>query len=95
MGADCLQNFHHWYKWQEFFSIIPILVFDRPNAPKSTMAAQRFSSAQKVGLHQLRNISRTALPAWGAVHCRTDASSSTAIRNLNNTNRRNSSLQFS
>ena len=30
MGSDCLIDFHRWHRWVDFFSLAPVVVFDRP-----------------------------------------------------------------
>lgn len=47
MGADNLQNLHHWNYWQNFMHNIDIAVFDRPEYTHKSLrsqAAQRFSN---------------------------------------------------
>lgn len=82
MGADNLEGFHHWHRWQDIARIMPIAVFDRPGA---TLAASRSRAA--LALAQSRIDERDAVrladmraPAWMFFHGKRSPLSSTAIR---------------
>lgn len=82
MGADNLATIHQWQEWEAIFRLVPILVLDRAPFSHSSLrkkAAVRFQQHRypQRGLHILATM---PLPAWGFVHIRRHAESSTRIR---------------
>lgn len=82
MGADSLRSFHHWRRWEEIFSIVPVAIVDRPGASfnaAASRAAQRFSSA-RVDESRSVTFSRAMPPAFVYLHGPRSAESSTRLR---------------
>ena len=82
MGADNLQGFHRWHKWQEIAQMMPIAVFDRQGA---TLAASRARSAIALGRFRVPEgragrLSGMAAPAWVFFHGKRSPLSSTQLR---------------
>lgn len=82
MGADNLETFHRWYRWQDIARLMPISVFDRPGA---TLAAARARAA--VYLERSRHPEAEACrlpgsraPSWVFFHGKKSPLSSTALR---------------
>ena len=82
MGADSLRSFHHWRRWEEIFSTIPVAIVDRPgcalNAP-ATRAMSRFSAA-RVDERLSGGLPRATPPAFVYLHGPRSAESSTRLR---------------
>lgn len=82
MGADNLRNFHRWRAWREIARIVPIAVFDRPEA---TFSASQSPAALALRTRRTREPSAATLasrrpPAWVFLHTKRLAVSSTALR---------------
>jgi nicotinate-nucleotide adenylyltransferase len=82
MGADNLQGFHRWHKWQDIARIMPMAVFDRPGA---TLAASRARAAIALGRFrvpesQAGRLSGMSAPAWVFFHGKRSPLSSTQLR---------------
>ena len=82
MGADNLINFHHWQKWQDIFSSIPIVIFRRHGynvrALKS-ITAKTFDNF-KISNKYLNIKNFTTLPSWTWIENKEIKISSTEIR---------------
>src|SRR5262249_54323890 len=82
LGPRTLATFHHWQRWREIFTMVPIAVVDRPGwrvkalAPKAAhaFAAARLPEATAAGLAQ------RPPPAWAFLTGPLSAISSTALR---------------
>ncbi|MEO6014911.1 MAG: nicotinate-nucleotide adenylyltransferase [Devosia sp.] len=82
MGADSLQNFDHWERWEEIAGMIPMAVYARPG---STFRAARSKAAIALEHFRLPEEASETLadrdpPAWVYLRGVTSAQSSTAIR---------------
>jgi nicotinate-nucleotide adenylyltransferase len=82
MGADSLQNFDHWERWEEIAAMMPMAVYARPG---STFRAARSKAAVALGAFRLPEEAAETLadrdpPAWVYLRGITSAQSSTAIR---------------
>jgi len=82
MGADNLQQIHHWGRWKEIFHRVGVAVFDRPSyslGALSAKAAQRFA---KYRLQQAGGwrVARERPPAWVFMRIKLIAQSATALR---------------
>lgn len=82
MGADNLNNFHHWQEWDEIARTYPIAVINRPGA---NMAAEDSVMAQQFGIARLPENAAASLPlcqapAWVFIHGPQSALSSTQLR---------------
>ncbi len=82
MGADNLEQFHLWRRWEEIARTVPIAVVSRPDAfPRAGLSkfAQRFGHA-RLGQHEARSLPYREAPAWALLKAPHDPASSTAIR---------------
>ena len=50
MGADCLINFHKWYKWRQIIAKCEIIVFDRFRYKSKSQKSITFRKYNKKGL---------------------------------------------
>ena len=82
MGADNLATFHHWERWREIASAMPIAIVDRPGstlsftgAPAAVALARR-----RVDERRARALPFMEPPAWTFLHGPRSSLSSTAIR---------------
>ncbi|TAY76680.1 nicotinate-nucleotide adenylyltransferase [Rhizobium ruizarguesonis] len=83
MGADSLQTFHKWQKWQEIARTFPIAVIDRPGATLSFLSSKmaRTFDFARVDEDDARVLWKKRAPAWTFIHGPRSGLSSTAIRN--------------
>ena len=84
MGADNLAGFHHWRNWRDIANIMPIAIFDRPQA---TLAASHSRAAIAFGKARKREADAACLatstaPAWVFFHGKRSPLSSTALRQM-------------
>lgn len=82
MGADSLQNFDHWERWEDIARMLPIAVYDRP---KSVFTATSGKAALALEPFRLRELDAPTLagrppPSWVYLHGVVSTASSTAIR---------------
>jgi nicotinate-nucleotide adenylyltransferase len=83
MGADNLATFHKWQRWREIFTMVPIVVVDRPGwrlKALSSKAARAFA-ASRVPESEARTLTSRPAPAWTFLTGPLSHVSSTAIRN--------------
>ncbi len=82
MGADNLQQFHRWRRWEEIATRIPIAVFDRAPYQHHALASRfavRFAKA-RIPESNLRNLAAKTSPAWGYCFIPPHHASATEIR---------------
>ena len=82
MGADSLETFHKWQKWQDIARTFPIAVIDRPGSTLSYLSskmAKTFAFA-RIDEDDARVLWKRPAPAWTFIHGPRSALSSTAIR---------------
>ncbi|QRM43694.1 nicotinate-nucleotide adenylyltransferase [Rhizobium sp. BG4] len=82
MGADSLETFHKWQKWQDIARTFPIAVIDRPGSTLSYLSskmAKTFAFA-RIDEDDARALWKKPAPAWTFIHGPRSALSSTAIR---------------
>jgi nicotinate-nucleotide adenylyltransferase len=83
MGADNLAAFHRWERWREIFTMVPVVVVDRPGwrlKALSSKAARSFERARKPEA-DAANLPLMPPPAWTFLTGPLSQASSTAIRN--------------
>jgi nicotinate-nucleotide adenylyltransferase len=83
MGADNLASFHRWERWREIFTMVPVVVVDRPGwrlKALSSKAARAFERARKPEVDAAL-LAHTPPPAWTFLTGPLSQASSTAIRN--------------
>ena len=83
MGADSLQTFDKWQKWQEIARTFPIAVIDRPGATLSYLSSKmtRTFDFARIDEDDARVLWKKPAPAWTFIHGPRSGLSSTAIRN--------------
>lgn len=84
MGADNMVQVPKWYKWQDFFRLMPIAIFDRDEDKDAALngeAAQLFKSYYVKDSKQLAN---HPAPAWTFLAIEKHPASATDIRNQHN-----------
>ena len=83
MGADNLASFDRWQRWREIFTMVPVVVVDRPGwrlKALSSKAARTFA-ASRVPETEAATLSSRPAPAWTFLTGALSHVSSTAIRN--------------
>lgn len=82
MGADSLQGFHQWKRWQELAQLIPIAVISRPGAFPSAGLSRfaRTFAANRIPQAQAGRLAHREAPAWTLIKARHYPHSSTALR---------------
>lgn len=82
MGADNLQTFHRWQKWQRIAEMVPIAVVDRlgPSLFAAAGLAGRALTRHRVRDSQAATLAYRRPPAWVYLHGLKSPLSSTALR---------------
>jgi nicotinate-nucleotide adenylyltransferase len=83
MGADNLAGFHRWERWREIFTMVPIVVVDRPGwrmKALASKAARAFAKSRRPET-EAAQLAHTPPPAWTFLTGPLSHVSSTAIRN--------------
>jgi nicotinate-nucleotide adenylyltransferase len=82
MGADSLNTFHHWQKWQQIAKTFPIAVIDRPGSTLSYLSAKMAKTFHyaRIDEDDAGVLWKRRAPAWTFIHGPRSALSSTAIR---------------
>lgn len=82
MGADSLNTFHKWQKWQTIAKTFPIAVIDRPGSTLSHLSAKMAKTFHyaRVDEDDARLLWKKRAPAWTFIHGPRSAMSSTALR---------------
>jgi nicotinate-nucleotide adenylyltransferase len=83
MGADNLAQFERWHRWREIFTMLPVVVVDRPGWRLKAMAskAARAFAANRVPEVDAATLAHRPAPAWTFLTGPLSHASSTAIRN--------------
>ena len=85
MGADNFLNLHTWYKWEEIFKLIPIVVFDRPKYKNISLLSKSAKKFRK--FRYLEKLSKRLFfikpPAWIYLHGKQNYAKSSLIRKKN------------
>jgi nicotinate-nucleotide adenylyltransferase len=83
MGADNLAQFDHWERWREIFTMVPVVVVDRPGwrmKALASKAARAFAKSRRPETDAAL-LAHTPPPAWTFLTGPLSHASSTAIRN--------------
>src|SRR6185312_17440591 len=66
MGADNLAGFHRWLRWREIFTMVPIVVVDRPGWRMKALAskAARTYADARVPEAEAGGLALRPPPAW-------------------------------
>jgi nicotinate-nucleotide adenylyltransferase len=83
MGADNLATFDRWLRWREIFTMVPIVVVDRPGWRLKALAskAARTYAAARVPEGEANSLALRPAPAWTFLTGPLSHISSTSIRN--------------
>jgi nicotinate-nucleotide adenylyltransferase len=83
MGADNLATFDRWQRWREIFTMVPVVVVDRPGWRLKALAskAARVFAASRVPESDAATLATKPAPAWTFLTGPLSHLSSTAIRN--------------
>jgi len=82
MGADNLVNFHHWQKWRNIFSSIPIVIFRRHGYNVKALKSITLKTFNNFNISNkyLNKKNFTTLPSWTWLDNKEIKISSTEIR---------------
>lgn len=82
MGADGLENFHHWRDWRHIAEAVPIAVFNRPSHEAAALQSEAATalSAFRIGADQAMALCEAEPPAWVFFPDTENPISSTTIR---------------
>ncbi len=83
MGADNLATFDRWHRWREIFTMLPVVVVDRPGWRLKALAskAARTFAASRLPEKEAATLALRPAPAWTFLTGPLSHASSTAIRN--------------
>jgi len=83
MGADNLASFDRWQRWREIFTMVPLVVVDRPGWRMKALAskAARAFAAARVPEADAAGLALRPAPAWTFLSGPLSHLSSTALRN--------------
>jgi len=92
MGADNLATFDRWHRWREIFTMVPIVVVDRPGWRLKALAskAARAFAAARLPETEAADLALRPAPAWTFLTGPLSHVSSTALRRKGR--RRNASV---
>ena len=82
MGADSLNGFDKWQKWQQIARTFPIAVIDRPGSTLAYLSAKMVKTFAyaRVDEDDARNLWKRPAPAWTFIHGPRSTLSSTELR---------------
>ncbi|MDO9416719.1 nicotinate-nucleotide adenylyltransferase [Pararhizobium sp.] len=82
MGADNLENFHHWQNWHKIACTFPIAVIDRPGATLSYLSSKMAKTFDYARIDEDRAaiLAFRKAPAWTFIHGPRSPLSSSALR---------------
>jgi nicotinate-nucleotide adenylyltransferase len=83
MGADNLASFDRWQRWREIFTMVPVVVVDRPGWRLKALAskAARSFADSRLPESEAATLATRPAPAWTFLTGPLSHLSSTAIRN--------------
>jgi nicotinate-nucleotide adenylyltransferase len=83
MGADNLASFDRWQRWREIFTMVPVVVVDRPGWRMKALAskAARAFASSRVPEADAGGLANRPAPAWTFLTGPLSHISSTALRN--------------
>ncbi len=82
MGADSLQNFDRWERWEDIARMVPIAVYDRPPSGFTATSGKAAIALEPFRLREAdaKSLAGRQPPAWVYLHGVVSTASSTAIR---------------
>jgi len=88
MGADSFASFHHWERWKDIANLLPLAIYNRPEANFSALSSPAAIYLQKyrIGERNAIALPEFKTPAWIYLNGLKSELSSTKIRQ-NNTNK--------
>lgn len=79
MGADNMQQFSMWFRWNDIVCTLPIAIFDRPEYSIARVASSLAGKYRKFQVAPTV-IRKASAPAWTFVTAKRDPVSATSIR---------------
>ena len=82
MGADSLQNFDRWERWEDIARMVPIAVYDRPPSGFTATSGKAALALEPFRLREAdaKRLAGRQPPSWVYLHGVVSSASSTAIR---------------
>ncbi|WP_183194040.1 nicotinate-nucleotide adenylyltransferase [Bartonella fuyuanensis] len=82
MGADSLTTIHHWYRWRDIVSMLPIAIIDRPLGKKSALSSPMAHIYRRFRLDEKKSKRLPFIkpPVWTYLHGPLSFQSSTNLR---------------
>ncbi|AGF75294.1 nicotinate-nucleotide adenylyltransferase [Bartonella vinsonii] len=82
MGADSFATFHHWYRWHDIISMLPVAIIDRPFVHMPALSAPMAHIYRSFRLDERESIRLPFMkpPAWTYLHGPLSFQSSTSLR---------------
>jgi len=82
MGADSLQNFDRWERWEDIARMLPIAVYDRPPSGATATSGKAAIALEPFRLREAeaKTLAGRQPPVWVYLHGVVSTASSTAIR---------------
>ncbi|MET3560146.1 nicotinate-nucleotide adenylyltransferase [Bartonella japonica] len=82
IGADSLATIHHWFRWHDIISMLPIAVIDRPLAQVPALSSPMAQIYRAFRLDERESIRLPFMkpPAWTYLHGALSFQSSTDLR---------------
>ena len=82
MGADSLQSFDRWERWQDIARMVPLAVYARPGATLRATSSKAATALRdfRIGEEEAETLADRKPPAWVYLRGLMSAQSSTAIR---------------
>ncbi|WP_413154551.1 nicotinate-nucleotide adenylyltransferase [Bartonella sp. cb54] len=82
MGADSFATIHHWYRWRDIISMLPIAIIDRPSARMSALSAPMAQIYRCFRLDERESARLPFMkpPVWTYLHGSLSFQSSTDLR---------------
>ncbi|WP_026088064.1 nicotinate-nucleotide adenylyltransferase [Bartonella rattaustraliani] len=82
MGADSFATIHHWFRWHDIISMLPIAVIDRPLARVPALSSPMAQIYRSFRLEERESIRLPFMkpPVWTYLHGPVSFQSSTSLR---------------
>ncbi|WP_375641665.1 MULTISPECIES: nicotinate-nucleotide adenylyltransferase [unclassified Bartonella] len=82
MGADSFTTIHHWYRWHDIVSMLPIAIIDRPLGNRSALSSPMAHTYRRFRLdeRESKRLPFIKPPVWTYLHGPLSFQSSTNLR---------------
>ncbi|WP_078664032.1 nicotinate-nucleotide adenylyltransferase [Bartonella sp. WD12.1] len=82
IGADTLATFHHWHRWRDIISMLPIAIVDRPSVRTPALSSPVARTYRYFRLDERKSalLPFMSPPAWTYLHGPLSFQSSTQLR---------------